>query len=252
MSFAQLLEWWNFLFALPLVVGIVLSAGLLFTAVGSSAGEADDGSAEGETTEAESSDADSHDLNKSHAHHHDDPTAFVWKILQIFGIGMGVPLTVLFPVLMIFWGAIGLTVNGLLQPLLKTPTLFLPLSVVASLVGMALIGRTTGLLVRRFRLLGEERAPTRYDLVGCTGQAVFTIDSQQGVANIHARSGDIVRVSCRTLPGQPPIPAGTPVLVAQYNERTNEYIVEPNPFGVDLSEPFLQENPETEQNLRRG
>ncbi|MFQ3610534.1 MAG: hypothetical protein SNJ72_03470 [Fimbriimonadales bacterium] len=248
MSLANLLEWWNFLFALPLVVGIVLSAGALLTSVGESAGDGEGSADEGEA-ETEPAGTETKSLTKSH---HDDPTTFFGKVLQLFGIGMGVPLTVLLPVLMIFWGAIGLTTNSLLQPLLKAPALFVPISVMVSLVGMALIGRTTGLLVRRFHLLGEAHVPSRYDLIGCVGHAVFPIDSQQGTANIHARSGDIVRVSCRTLPGQPPIPAGTPVLVAQYNERTNDYIVEPNPFGVDLSEPILQENPATEQNRLRG
>ncbi len=273
MDFTQLLEWWNFIFALPLVVGMILSAGMLFSAVSEGSSDAEGDSADADADHADSADAHTHTdttdsvhtdsadvahsdsaemVKAHHAHHHDDPTALVGKALKIFGIGMGVPLTVLLPVLFIFWGAIGLTTNALLQPLLKVPALFVPISVVASLVGMALMGRTTGLLVRRFGLLGEGRTPTRYDLIGCTGHAVFPIDSEQGVANIRARSGDIVRISCRTLPGQPPISSGTAILVVQYNQQTNEYIVEPNPFEVDLSDPAQQENLDTERNYLRG
>ncbi len=282
MSLTALLEWWNFIFALPLMVAIVLAIGLAVTGVmdelGAHAHESDSASHDADTHDAhgaethhedvsdhaedvsehateghEATDADHHGESSHEASHAAKPHAddhsdsIVLKTLHLFGIGMGVPLTVLLPMLMLVWGVVGLGVNTLLQPLLKLPVLFVPVSITASLFGMALCGRTTGILMRRLGLVNSEPALRRANLIGCSGRAVFEITETTGVANIRSPTGDILRVSCQTLPGQPSIPAGTPVLVIRYNEESGDYIVEPHPFDTNLPETHRQESTERRQ-----
>ncbi len=267
MSLTGLLEWWNFIFALPLMVAIVLAIGLAVTGLMDELGvhtpEGDSGSHDVHGTEAhhagaEAHPAEGHGTTDTHHDSTESPHAvkphtdehgesIVQKTLQLFGIGMGVPLTVLLPMLMLVWGVVGLSVNAILQPIVKAPALFVPVSMIASLFGMALFGRTTGILVRRLGLLNGEPTMRRTDLIGCSGRAVFEITETTGVANIRSRTGDILRVTCQTLPGQPPIPAGTPVLIVRYNEESGDYIVEPHPFDANLPETHRQESTERRQ-----
>ncbi len=242
MPWASLMEWWNFIFALPLAVGLLL--GVLFVLTGF----IDTGDLSGgDHTDAHGGDA--HAGGEHHAETTDgsDDHHSLLDFVKVFGIGTGVPITVLLPTLMMVWGLVGLGMNQLLQPLLKLPALYAPLSAGLAIGGMALFGQFAGALARRLGLFDTTRAPTRHDLVGCSGHAVYSITETEGTANIKSHTGDILRVSCRTAPGQPPIPAGTELLVIGYNEAEGDYIVEPHPFSITHSESHQQENEQTEQ-----
>ncbi len=191
MSLAALLEWWNFIFALPLAVGGVLLLGLALSGMidlssdhangdadhagelhgdGGNAHHADvDAHADhagelhadaGDADHAESADGE-HGVVKTPYSSHDDHAAaekLLWlKALNLFGIGMGLPLSMAVPLLMMVWGAVGLIANRLLEPLLQLPALFAPLSMGVALVTMAFAGRTAGLIIRR--VLRDEAPP---------------------------------------------------------------------------------------------
>ncbi len=202
MSLATLLEWWNFIFALPLAVGGVLLLGLALSGLidlggdhahsdadhagelhgdGGNAHHADvDAHADhagelhadaGDADHAESADGE-HGVVKTPYSSHDDHAAEkpLWlKALNLFGIGMGLPISMALPLLMMVWGAVGLIANRLLEPLLQLPALFAPLSMGVALVTMAFAGRTAGLIIRR--VLRDEAPPIvdKYGLVGSTG-----------------------------------------------------------------------------------
>ncbi len=261
MSWASLMNWWNYIFALPLVVGLVL--GVLFVLTGlidtgdlshDGHGDAHDvgghADAHDAGAHADPHEGGAHDAHHADSHHdasdHGHHFSFM-SILHLFGIGTGVPITVLIPTLMMTWGIVGLGSNQLLQPLLKLPALYAPISALFATGGMMLMGQVAGILARRLGLFDTTPAPARRDLVGCSGYAVFPITETEGTANIKSRTGDILRVSCRVAPGQPTIPAGTELLVIEYNEEWGGYIVEPHPFSPALSEPKQQENEQTEQ-----
>jgi len=274
MSLATLLEWWNFIFALPLAVGGVLLLGLALSGLidlsGDQAGSdahhsdadahADAGDAHhagelhGDAGDAHHADVDAHadagDTDADHAEgaygkhgifktpysSHDDHAAAekpLWlKVLNLFGIGMGLPLSMGLPLLMMMWGAVGLIANRLLEPLLQLPALFAPLSMGVALVTMAFAGRTAGLIIRR--VLRDEAPPIvdKYGLVGSTGRAVYEITPDGGVAHVRDRYGNLHRIVCRAAPGEPNIPADTPILVARYDEQTHLYWVERNPLEL--------------------
>lgn len=285
MSLATLLEWWNFVFALPLAVGGVLLLGLALSgmldlssdhadsdahhgdahadhagdihhgdahadhagdahyagdahhadAYADHAGElhADAGDAHGDY--AESADG-KHGIVKTPYSSHDDHAAAekpLWlKVLNLFGIGMGLPISMGLPLLMMMWGAVGLIANRILEPLLQLPALFAPLSMGVALMTMAFAGRTAGLIIRR--VLRDEAPPIvdKYGLVGSTGRAVYEITPDGGVAHVRDRYGNLHRIVCRAAPGEPNIPADTPILVARYDEQTHLYWVERNPLEL--------------------
>jgi hypothetical protein len=279
MSLATLLEWWNFVFALPLAVGGVLLLGLALSGmIDLSSDQADSDAHHGDAHadhagdihhgdahadhagDAHHGDADAHadhagelHADAGDAHHadgseqghgavktpyssHDDhatPEKPLWlKALNLFGIGMGLPISMGLPLLMMMWGAVGLIANRLLEPLLQLPALFAPLSMGVALMTMAFAGRTAGLIIRR--VLRDEAPPIvdKYGLVGSTGRAVYEITPDGGVAHVRDRYGNLHRIVCRAAPGEPNIPADTPILVARYDEQTHLYWVERNPLEL--------------------
>lgn len=266
MSLATLLEWWNFVFALPLAVGGVLLLGLALSGmIDLSSDQADSDAHHGDAHadhagDIHHGDADAHadhagelHADAGDAHHadgseqghgavktpyssHDDHAAAekpLWlKALNLFGIGMGLPVSMAVPLLMMVWGAVGLIANRILEPLLQLPALFAPLSMGVALVTMALAGRTAGLIIRR--VLRDEAPPIvdKYGLVGSTGRAVYEITPDGGVAHVRDRYGNLHRIVCRAAPGEPNIPADTPILVARYDEQTHLYWVERNPLEL--------------------
>jgi len=285
MSLATLVEWWNFIFALPLAVGSVLLLGLALSGLidldgdhahgdADHAGElhADAGDADhagelhadaGDSADhagelhgdagdadhaaelhADTGDADhagEHGVVKTPATSHSDHAAAekpLWlKALNLFGIGMGLPVSMALPLLMMVWGAVGLIANRLLEPLLQLPALFAPLSMGVALITMAFAGRTAGLIIRR--VLRDEAPPIvdKYGLVGSTGRAVYEITPDGGVAHVRDRYGNLHRIVCRAAPGEPNIPADTPILVARYDEQTHLYWVERNPLELPDDSP---------------
>jgi hypothetical protein len=266
MSLATLLEWWNFVFALPLAVGGVLLLGLALSGMIDLGGDHANGDADhagelhgdggnahhadvdahadhagelhadaGDADHAESADGE-HGVVKTPYSSHDDHAAAekpLWlKALNLFGIGMGLPISMGLPLLMMMWGAVGLIANRILEPLLQLPVLFAPLSMGVALLTMAFAGRTAGLIIRR--VLRDEAPPIvdKYGLVGSTGRAVYEITPDGGVAHVRDRYGNLHRIVCRAMPGEPTIPADTPILVARYDEQTHLYWVERNPLEL--------------------
>jgi hypothetical protein len=120
MSLATLLEWWNFIFALPLAVGGVLLLGLALSGMIDLGGDHANGDADhagelhGDAGNAHHADVDAHADHAGDAEHaegadgkhgivktpyssHDDHAAAekpLWlKALNLFGIGMGLPVS---------------------------------------------------------------------------------------------------------------------------------------------------------------
>lgn len=230
MAWASLTEWWNFIFALPLGVGLLLGAGF---ALG---GLIDVGGDDADSDGADDADGDS-----------DDHEAFWSHLLHWFGIGMGVPLTLLIPVLLMAWGLAGLIANRSLEPWLRLPSLYFPISLVMALGAAMLTGRFATFLVRKMGIFDETPAPTRHDLIGCSGYAVFPINEREGVANVKSRTGDIHRITCKTPHGHPLIPAGTELIVVEYNNESGDFLVEAHPFAMQPTSTLQQENLEPQQ-----
>ncbi|MDW8106967.1 MAG: DUF1449 family protein [Armatimonadota bacterium] len=278
MSLTTLLEWWNFIFALPLVVGGLLLLGLALSGLIDLTDHAHHGDAShhaeahadhadvahaadahaDHSDVAHTADADHAELAHSdahadhaahdsahagvvktpytsHEHHHEVDKPLWLKFLNLFGIGMGLPISMALPLLIMVWGVAGLISNSVLAPLLKLPALYAPISISIALVTMAFMGRTAGLIVRRVLRNEAPQVVDKYGLIGAMGHAVYEITAEGGVAHVRDPYGNLHRIVCRAAPGEPPIAANTPILVVRYDEATHLYWVERNP--LELHEP---------------
>lgn len=267
MTFAALLEWWNFIFALPLAAGLLLGLGLALSGLIDDLGHSDEtgaGAHDGHIDVHDIHDIhdihmDAHDAHgaslthdtgttgdhvpvmphESHpelvkSHESDSGSSPLAQLMALFGLGIGLPLSLGFPTLMILWGASGLIANGLLSPLLRLPALYVPVSILLSLVAMAVGGRMAALTFRRAVGNNQPLAVKRGGLVGSTGYAAFEINSEGGAANVKDPFGNIHRVVCRTLPGEKPVEAGTEIIIVRFEPEAGFYYVEENPFEGNL------------------
>jgi hypothetical protein len=129
------------------------------------------------------------------------------------------------PLLLVIWGAGGLMLNVMIEPLLRRPSLFAPLSMAASFFVTAYAGQGMALGLRR--LLGsKESSISSHDLLGLPGQAVYQISQEGGVAHVRDPYGNIHRILCTTNT-ETTIGANQAVTVIAYDASKKHYIVEP-------------------------
>jgi hypothetical protein len=190
------LEWYNFIFLAPLLAGVAMA--VLVVATGSVGhGDAGDGD--------NASHADAHDG------HGDADDGKGFDILGWFGIGRGVPLSLMLPVLLCAFGLAGLTFDVLLEPVFRLPALYAPVAALGGVFASSLVGRAFAQGFVRFVDVNRKTSIRgAVDLVGCTGSTVFEVDTQNGAANIKDAFGNIHRVSVRS---KTPLQANLPVRV---------------------------------------
>lgn len=239
----SLLEWWNFMFLLPLLSGLLLGVGIVASGAMADLGDADADFGDTDLADADfgdvdladasigeldafdgdfsSSDASSLDADLSEA----EASDVFAQILSFFGIGQGLPLSVMLPILLVTGGLSGLLLNGLLARFLASAYLFAPLSFVASIVTSAF----TGQLVAKSLASVLKAKPTAIStggLIGLTGKAVYTISSTGGVAHIKDPYGNIHRISCFAEIEQS-IAANQTIRVIAFDAKRRSYLVEP-------------------------
>ena len=122
-----------------------------------------------------------------------------FDILGWFGVGKGVPLSLMLPILLCSFGLIGITLDVLiLEPVLKNPVIYTPIAALGALFAMSLLGRA---FAKGFNQLIDANRKTSVrnskDFIGCVGTTVFEVDPNQGAANIKDSFGNIHRVSVR-------------------------------------------------------
>lgn len=239
MPFSALLEWWNFIFALPLAIGLIL---VIIVAV---SGLAEGGSDSDDTSHSDSLLSDGEEQGT------DESEGLLGQMMSWFGIGIGMPTSLAIPILMIIWGLTGIIANNALAPFLRFPAIYAPISSALGLSAMILGGRTAAMAFRRFTGDDKPSAVARGGLVGNTGRSVYTISGSGGVANVKDLFGNIHRVECRVLESQEPIPAERPILLTRFDYDRGIYFVEEFPLeeGASFSHQTLPED--SEETLRQ-
>lgn len=218
---SYLLEWHNFIFALPLAVGLLLIVGIVFSGLGAS-GEAD------QSTDAGLETPDPAHQGDGHTH----PGSLLATLGGWFGLGKGASLTLLLPILLATWGLVGLLVNTAMGPWLP-PAVFFPIAAVLGLLGAGLVGNGVASVIQSL-MRSRGRNVRQQDLVGCGGRAAFRIDAHGGAANVRDKTGNIHRVVCKTLPGEDPIETGREILVVDFDPEQGTYYVQAHPFPEEI------------------
>ncbi len=171
------LEWQNFLFLAPLLAGLVMAVLVVATgAIG-----------DGDAPDVD----DMSDADEAHG----------FDVLGWFGIGKGVPISLLLPMLLCSFGLVGITLNVLiLEPVLRNSLVYAPIAALGGLFATSIIGRTFAKGFNKFTDANRKTAvKSSKDFIGCFGTTAFEVDSSQGAANIKDAFGNVHRVSVRAL-----------------------------------------------------
>lgn len=207
-----MLEWYNLVFFIPIVVGLALIAG---SALGL-----------GHDSEHDVSHDVHHDTGHGDGHdqdgHHDQSNFS--KALSILGVGRA-PMTVVLMIMSLLFGGIGFISNLLLRPILVTPYVYFWVSFAVAVVGMVVGTGKTARLIARVLPSTETDSVTKYDLVGQSGELMLPADMTTGLASVKAHDGSVHQITCRTNEGS--LPKGGEVVVVDYKEDGDVYVVAP-------------------------
>jgi hypothetical protein len=213
----SLFEWQNLIFCIALLVGIALVIGAAFGLDVESFG----GAAGADGAEAASEGALHGHLDgdlDGDADGTTDGTADTATLLALLGIGKA-PLSVFMITLLFAFGGVGLCLSVLLASWLKGPMVCVLAGVFALLVA-----RTVARLIGRYVPSVESYATEKTDVLGATGVAETAIDARFGVTLVTDGSGSLLQLKCRAHAG--PIRKGREVLIVDYDEESDFYIVE--------------------------
>ena len=216
-----ILAWQNLVFLVPLGLGLVSS----LVAAAGIGGESHDFHHDAHFHTS----VDTHDVGDSHAGGHSHAAGH-WPVVvhaaEILGIGKA-PLTTLFSILFLNFGAIGFISNALLSPVLRIPVIYGCVSLLTATVGSVFFTGRIARLVVRYLPASETYLVSKKDLVECRAVTTLPTDENSGLAILHDREGNVHNVSCRSTAGR--IPKGTEVLTVEYDELKDEYLVTPIP-----------------------
>ena len=215
----RLVEWYNLIFILPFLAAAAYTLLLATGHVLDGDGEADGGD------DAAGDDVDDHGLEHAVAHEggEREADAGLGRALGFLGVGK-VPLSILLTSFCYIWGVVGWASNRLLAGLLPAPELVIWPSLLLAGAAAVILTRSLALGLARLIPRAETYAVTRQDLLGREGVARYEIGTAFGAANVADRYGRLHQVPCRVRPGAPPIPAGQPVLLAEYDPRADVYL----------------------------
>jgi len=219
MTLAGLLQWWNLIFVLPILLSVLLL-------LASAAGGLGEGGGDAETDTDVEADADT-DAD-GHAGAPDGSGVFAGAI-KFAGVG-AVPVSLLAQGFLLFFGVFGLAANLLLNTE-ANPDRRVWLALVAALAAGAFGMAAVGALGRRF-LPRAVPAVGNKDLVGRTGRVVFAVTEGEGLVQVRDAVGTLHQVAARVTEGEAPLAAGQEVLVTGYDRERGAFLVDESPFAV--------------------
>jgi membrane protein implicated in regulation of membrane protease activity len=142
---------------------------------------------------------------------------------MLLGIGQ-VPVTLLIGVFLLCWGAFGLLANQLFG-ILQYPGIYIWPSLAVTFVVSSVVTRSMAAVVGRL-LPGEETyGVTRFELVGSLGKVIYPATDNSGTVDIKDRTGTVHRVQAKVEPGTDPVPAGSDVIIVDFDEDDKRFVV---------------------------
>lgn len=251
MSFQSLLEWWNIIYAAPLVVSLVWIVVTVLSgahadgshghvhAAGDHGLTHDIGHAASHALHHGDAGVDgadhaqaSHDAAHDHAHGHDhdgQQDSFLNRLLLVLGFGT-VPITLIFGIFLLCWGAFGLVTNRVLGGILVYPAVYVWPSIGITFVVSSLFTRMSAAVIGRFMPGTETFGVTRFEMIGSIGHAVYAVSENAGTVNISDTYGTVHRVQAKTEAGAESIPSGAEVIAVDFDELDKRFVVRASNF----------------------
>ena len=234
MSFHDILQWWNLIYVAPLFVSVVWIVATLFSGV--HAGGGGHAVSHGIGHAAHGIGHVAHDIGHAvgHAVHHGDAGAghdaahathghdaararhghgahavhtdahqesFGSRVLSVLGIGQ-VPITLIFGIFMLFWGALGMTTNQFLAGILKFPLIYIWPSLGITFVVSFAVTRSLIAVIARCMPNTETYGVSRMELIGSLGRAIYPTTESAGTVDIKDTYGTLHRVQAKTEAGR--------------------------------------------------
>lgn len=217
--------WQNIVFFIPIAVGIILVFGSAFGGHDADGDHDVDGDADNDGDVRGAGHID----DPSHQHADGVEKGLFGKALSVLGIGR-VPLTMVMMMASLLFGGIGIVMNTILSALISVPWIYAPISIAVAFLGMVTLTGNAAKLLNRYMPTTETYRVSKHDLAGQTGVLLLPSDTSDGLAQVKDHEGNVHNVRCRTLKG--PMPKGGEILVIEYDEGTNTYVVDANPVST--------------------
>jgi hypothetical protein len=230
----DLLRWWNLIFLLPGVAALLY---LILLATGS-VGEGEAGGDVDLDADADLDlDADlDHELTHGIEHvvgegghtgggGQQQPGGML-QVLSLFGVGR-IPLSLLAMSFCFLWALLGWLGNQVFGSVLRTPALFVWPSLAVALAGSLFLTRYLAIGLARVMPATESYGVGRRQLVGRLAEARYPISEAAGTAQLYDQFGALQEVPARVRPGEPPIPAGSQVVLWRYDQERETFLVVP-------------------------
>lgn len=242
MTFEWLIAWWNLIFVIPLVMGLLYMGLYITTGITFGEGELDhdaDADADVETDAEIDADVDAEADADSDADHHAPGKAIggdaiepslLSNVFDLLGVGR-VPFSVVLMTLLVLWGLIGLITNSLLWTLIVSPWVMLLIAVPVAAVGSATATGAFARLMGRLMPLDETTARPKSHLVGQVGEALYRIDERFGMVVVKDARGERYQLPCRVGPGAAAIDKGRQVLLVDYRKDEDVFVVREYELG---------------------
>lgn len=212
------LAWYNLIFLIPLVAGVLL----IF---GSMAGFGSDADTDADTDADHDVQSDGIGHEAGHDHDHDDESRLFLSALSALGVGK-VPLSIVLMILFLLFGGIGMMCNFLIAGAISMFEPFAFVSVAAGFFGAISLSGSLARLLNRYMPSTETYADSKAQMVGKTGTLELAANEERGWAQIPDSRGSIRQIKCRTSGGT--LAKGTEVVVVSFDADTDTYTVAKN------------------------
>jgi hypothetical protein len=173
----QLFAWYNLVFIIPIVIGVIL----IF-----SAGMGVDGDIDADADADVDADGDV------------EEAPVILKALTIIGIGR-CPLSIVILSALLIFGGTGLILNQIFAPLLAF------VSVIGAFFSMLFFTRLLATIISKLMPTTETYVVGGDHLVGLAGKIVLKTTTEFGQAHVFDHHGGLHKVQCRTYQGELPV-----------------------------------------------
>jgi membrane protein implicated in regulation of membrane protease activity len=260
MTMTLLFAWWNLIYIVPFALALMYLGLFVFTGITFGDADADfdadadadlDADADGDV-QVEAHVVGEHDGGFEHgadggtalAHvphgatalqvheghvaegHADASGSLLMNLLSFLGLGK-IPISLALMIFLFVWGISGFAINSALYGWLGASPILgvisMPIALLVSVLLTGAFAATIGRLIPKSDAAHHRRS----DLVGRSGEAIYDIDSQFGMANVRGDQGDLFQIPCRTREGVGRISKGTRIVIFDYDREKSVFYVAP-------------------------